>query len=116
MKGYIVGYLDSWANDRSNIIVGYFTMWPKMLNAIKTIERENIEKYSNLRSVYAVEIDINKINNVKTTMNWIENYPHYTVRTEFGKTLMSGCGKDIHIDLYEKPTRSGPPGRSRPSS
>ena len=102
MKGYIVGYFESWADDRNDVIIGYFMSWTKMLKAVKTVEKINVEKYAGQRAVYVVEIEPNKMYNVKHSYNWTIDYPHYRVETEYGKTYLRGCDKEIVIDIYTK--------------
>lgn len=102
MKGYIVGYFESWSDDRNDAIVGYFTTWGKMLHAVKITEKENVEKYGAQRAVYIVELEPNKMTLIKYPFDWTENYVNYKVHTEYGKTYLRGNDREIEIDIYEK--------------
>lgn len=77
MRGYIVGYYESWAYDRNCIIIGYYTNWDRALKVLKTQIQINIEKYNDLREFYIVEVDVNKTYKTINGEDWIKNYPKY---------------------------------------
>lgn len=103
MKGYIVGYIDEWANNRNAIITGYYTTWNKGISALKILEKDNIKNWQGLRQVYIVEIEVNKTYAVAyPTFEWINNYKHYITKTINRKTTLHGSnGKNITINIFD---------------
>jgi hypothetical protein len=104
MKGYIVGYFETWANDRNPIIIGYYTTWNRALGITKQLERENLDYHKGLQSVYLVEIEVNKTYPVTNPiLDWIDNYTNYKVKTTNGKTtLRNNKGREIVVELPER--------------
>ena len=100
MKGYILTFYDSWSNNRNNFVIGYFMSWNRVINAAKQLQKENIENYKGLRTIYIVIIEPNKINNINNTLSdWICNYQNYKVFTADNNTfLKSNKGKIIDLD------------------
>ena len=99
MKGFIVGYTASWADDCAPVLVGYYTTWYKALNVVKIQVYKNIKYYQSLRKIYVVEIEVNKTYPDPTTFNWYEPYLHYMVETSIKGTFVCGNGKRVRIDL-----------------
>ena len=88
MKGFIVGYITSWSDDRYPNIVGLYTNIESAKNIAEILEIENVEKYKRLRRVYIVEIQTDKTYNVENSLaDWIMNYPHQIVYTKNGKIM-----------------------------
>lgn len=81
MIGYIVGYFESWGNDRNPIVIGHYTDWDAALELAKRQQRLNITKHEGLRSIYIVELESNHEYPIDSaTHDWIANYTHYTLR------------------------------------
>lgn len=73
MKGYIVCYKDSWANDANIKVIGQFSSW-KLANEVA------VKFIKSLRIVYIVETEINKsITPVSDVNCWITDHTHYIV-------------------------------------
>ena len=99
MKGYIVGYLDDWGNDRRPLIIGYYTSWSCALDNAKKLERTNLDYRKGLIKVYIVEIEVNKTYPTQR-LNWIENYPHFYIVTNKEKTILQSSEEEtIEIEL-----------------
>ena len=81
MKGYLVGYLDTWGNDRTTQISGYCTSWKKAISTAKPLEAENVFRYNKQRKVFIVELEPNKNYKIIDHSNWIYNYKNYNVET-----------------------------------
>jgi hypothetical protein len=74
MKGYIVGYIESWGNDCNPKIIGSFNNWKSALNEAKKLIRP-------LVLVYIVETEINKIIRPLSPKNlWYHDFKHYIVK------------------------------------
>jgi hypothetical protein len=73
MKGYIVGYIESWGNECNPKIVGQFNSWKISLNEAKKFIRPLI-------TVYIVETEINKVIIPKSaTSLWFHDFKHYII-------------------------------------
>ncbi len=109
MKGYIVGYLEEWANDLNPVIVGYYTTWDNALEAIKKTERINIDQFQRFCKVYLVELEADKTQQPNSEKKiWVENYDHYYVTTDDKTILQSNTGKIIEIELPEPAPKPAP--------
>jgi len=82
MRGYLVGFFDTWGNDRGTQIIGYYTTWKKAVSVSKTAEAENVFKHRSMRKVFIVEIEPNKNNTITDYLNWTNNYRNYDISTE----------------------------------
>lgn len=102
MRGYIVGFYDSWAYDRNCIIVGYYTNWERALKVLKAQLRINIDRYQGLRELYIVEIDVNKMYKIVDGEDWIKNYPKYykIITRNHKKILVDKNSEEIEILDY----------------
>ncbi len=110
MKGYIVGYFESWGNDRNPIIVGYYTTWSRALDVTKQLERNNLDYHQGFQNVYLVEVEVNKTYPTNDTpVDWIDNYTNYRATTVRGNTaLRSNKGRVFEIELPESELKPEP--------
>lgn len=98
--GYIVGFTDDWANNLNTVVIGYYESWDLAIEAVKKVERYNIDQRDSLCEVYILSINTNETKIPKAnTLNWIDEYDNYKVRTFQGKTILKGFSTQITIDL-----------------
>lgn len=72
MRGYIVGYLESWGDNLNPKIVGQFSNWKIALDTAKKLVKPLIK-------VYIVETVINKTIDPQSATCWINDYKHFIV-------------------------------------
>lgn len=104
MKGYIVGYNESWANDVKNVIRGYFTTWSRAVNLVREIEYYNKTLHKGSRSVYLVEVDVNRVYPEPKLPFWYQSFHYYTIQYEVDKMLLVPVkgGKPVELQPYKK--------------
>lgn len=100
MKGYIVGYVSSWADDLVPVVTGYYSGWQKAIDAGKIVEHDNNTRRNSFRKVFIAEIEINKNNIVKNPSKWYESYTYHKIKTVDKKIILEKANGDT-VDLGE---------------
>lgn len=98
MKGYIVGYISSWADDIVPVVSGYFSGWQKAIDVGKALELDNITRRNSFRKIFIIELEINKRYTIHNPNKWYENYVHHKFETVANHTILKcHSGKEIEI-------------------
>lgn len=112
MKGYLVGYVGSWADDLVPVVVGYYTGWQKAIDAGKVVESDNITHHNCFRKVFILETENNTTNVIEHEAQWYKSYTHHIFNTS-GDTTVLNCysGKQINLGILSmdngfKPVKS----------
>ena len=104
MKGFIVGYIASWADHQTTQIAGYYTSWGKAIGEGKKLERTNLDRHRGRQIVFIAEVEVNRTYQVKESdsVYWYRNYFHHVFETERGvTTLKASNGKEQKVELQQ---------------